>query len=565
MIVFLAGCQILGVQDKDLDEDGDGFNAINAGGPDCNDEDPDVKPGVAEILRDRIDQNCNGHDDEDWDRDGMTVDEGDCDDLDPAVRLRYFEYQDGVDNDCDGEVDEENEPADAGVSLPGEVAGDQAGAAIASGDVDQDGYSDVFVAAPEAMVDLGFAGKVYGVKGRAADWGSVTSLAQAEYAVTGVQEFDRAGTVAVGDMDGDSVPEVAIGALGYDVDGGNGNGAVGIFRPLGVGVTSFAQASPWWWGDASFAYAGGALAFVGDIDGDGGEELVVGAHGEDRAYVLSWADGASQSGPLATVAAATLQGTDEDFGWSVAGGEDLDGDGLSDYAVGAYTRSERVPIGGAVYVYAGGDTEPTILLEGDVDYAKIGYSVALVSDVDGDGYAELLAGAPAQGARGDASRGVAHLLLGEASWTGRSLDEATQIQGQSEGEFLGVSVAGVGDVDSDGLGDFAVGSLSNEEGLEAGAVYLFLGGSRSYAGVDYVADPNHVDAVFLGTEGAAAYVVAGVGNTNGKVDGDWEDVLPYDDFVLGAPGYEERQGAAFLFFGQPTHVPSSLKHGSLHF
>lgn len=556
--LFLTGCQLTWVFDQDLDYDNDGYITDQAqGGDDCKDHLAAINPGAVEKEGDGIDQNCNGDNDEDADLDGYTIDQGDCDDNANWIRNDYFEMaQDTDDNDCDKVVNEINDLGGRNwLSWAGEAAGDQFGWAVAGGDTDGDGYSDLVVTAPKALAHQRFEGITYKISGRQ-EWAPSLLDYDADATVTGTAEYDRAGSsVALGDLDGDGVAEPVLGALGYDVGDGNSNGAVGLFDPLATGATDFSNAGILWEGSDDFGNAGQSVAFIGNVTGDLGEEILVGADGINRAYVLASSEKAGQGGSLGDVATALLEGSEEDehFGWSVAGGNDLDGDGISDYAVGAPSHSSNLLSAGAVYVYSGGTFPPSepLILRGLVEYGGVGFSLALVNDVESDGYGDLLTGAPAQGARGDASRGVVYLLPGSADLSQSTLEEATQIQGQYENEFLGLSVANAGDINSDGFGDFLLGSLSDEGGEDAGAIYLFLGGVRSYDLAEYGA--NNADAIFLGTGGMMAYVGNRVGNVNGKHYDDIEASLPYDDFVIGAPGDNDQAGRAFLFLGQPTH------------
>ena len=91
------------------DADGDGFSGEEFGGDDCDDGDPDVYPGAMETWYDSVDQDCDGASDFDQDGDGSNrYPEGeDCDDQDAGVSPLSAERQDGLDNDCDGLIDED--------------------------------------------------------------------------------------------------------------------------------------------------------------------------------------------------------------------------------------------------------------------------------------------------------------------------------------------------------------------------------------------------------------------------------------------------------------------------
>ncbi|MGD2249106.1 MAG: putative metal-binding motif-containing protein [Candidatus Methanofastidiosia archaeon] len=109
-VILTANCSFHIIQCRNPDNDGDGYNSIPYGGKDCNDDDNSVYPGAEEVC-DGIDNNCDGQIDEgfpktDNDDDGYTDCEGDCDDTDPDIHPEAEEVCDGKDNDCDGQIDE---------------------------------------------------------------------------------------------------------------------------------------------------------------------------------------------------------------------------------------------------------------------------------------------------------------------------------------------------------------------------------------------------------------------------------------------------------------------------
>lgn len=221
--------------------------------------------------------------------------------------------------------------------------------------------------------------------------------------------------------------------------------------------------------------------------------------------------------------------------WSQAA--DFDNDGDSELVVGA--PKYRVGVG-RVYTYVrreadGGVTAPTSTLEAPaVGSGSFGASLATAGDVDGDGYVDLVVGAYALGARG-----AAYLYRGSPD--GVSSHPSTTLSNAAAPPNFGWAVAGVGDVNRDGYGDVAVGATGDDG--DVGRVSLFLGSStglRATPDAD-ISIPMLVDARF-------GHCLAPLGD----IDDDG-----FDDFAVGAPGFEAATGRAFIVRGRGdvTRIP----------
>jgi hypothetical protein len=225
------------------------------------------------------------------------------------------------------------------------------------------------------------------------------------------------------------------------------------------------------------------LTWVGDTDGDGLDDILVGAPGCDSSYLVRGrADLADM--PL-TFADATFQGhAYSDLGFCQAGAGDVDGDGYPDLLLGASGDDTVDSSAGAAYLFMGGpalcsrsvdDADATFL--GLHPYDNAGDHVAGVGDLDSDGFAEIAIGA--LGADGDLHNiGVVHLVWGAPDIAGGSLSGADVILwGEAGDDFAGSGVAGIGDVDGDGTPDIAVGAVGSDAGAcDGGAVYLVSAG-----------------------------------------------------------------------------------------
>ena len=220
---------------------------------------------------------------------------------------------------------------------------------------------------------------------------------------------------------------------------------------------------------------------------------------------------------IRTVIAPTGEGAGDNFGYSVSGAGDVNGDGYADVIVGAYLNDAAGSNVGRAYVYYGGpgaDAVADLTLTGEAAGDLFGYSVSGAGDVNGDGYADVIVGAYSDDGGGlDAGR--AYVYFG-----GPGADAVADLTltGAAAGDWFGWSVSGAGDVNGDGYADVIVGGhLDDAGGMDAGRAYVYFGGP----GADAVAD--------LTLTGAAAgdqfgISVAGAGDVNG--DG-------YADVIVG--------------------------------
>ncbi len=387
----------------------------------------------------------------------------DCDDQDASVHPGAFEYQDGLDNDCDGLTDR-TPLAEAHALLLGEEAGDYAGHSLAgAGDLDGDGHDDLLVGAP-CRDDAGeSAGAAYVVLGPVS--GS-SSLAETQR-LHGESAGDLAGLqlAGIGDFWGSAAPALLVGAGGHDGAAADAGAAYLLARPLEK--TSLAEAELLLLGAAAGEEAGEAVAGAGDVDGDGLPDLLVGAPNE--------ASAGSAAGAAYLVCGA-LKG---------------------ELSLAQATARLRAPTAGC---YAG-------------------KSVASAGDVDGDGYGDVLVGGPGW----SAARGACWLLLGPLEGERDLVSADGALYGAGAGDALGMAVAGAGDVDGDGCHDLLVGAMGG-----AGAAFLVLGPLQGTLAAE------DADAVF-----------------EGQAEGD------YAGFSLDAAGDLNGDGSPDLLAGVPQGPPSA--------
>jgi len=343
-----------------------------------------------------------------------------------------------------------------------------------------------------------------------------------------------------GDVNGDGYSDVIVGADAYD-NGQTDEGRAYLY----LGSASGLAVPPAWTAESDLADArfGYSVASAGDVNGDGYSDVVVGAIffsngqlGEGRAFVYL----GSASG-LATTPAWTAESDNAggQFGGSAAGAGDLNGDGYGDVIVGApaYTNGETEE--GAAFLYLGSASglaaAPAWTAEGDEFFAVFGVSVATAGDVNGDGYSDAIVGADAYAGTLD-SAGRALLYLGSAS--GLAATPAwTAVTAQPSAAF-GHSVATAGDVNGDGYSDVIVGApnYDNEHSAE-GKAFLYLGSASGLGSTAaWTAESNQNFAGYASS-------VAPAGDVNG--DG-------YADVIVGSFFYDNGQtdeGRAFVYFG----------------
>jgi FG-GAP repeat protein/VCBS repeat protein len=421
-----------------------------------------------------------------------------------------------------------------------------------AGDVNGDGYSDVIVGAYEATDSTGHAGagKAYVYLGSASGLATTPS-----WTVMGSQIEEHLGisVATAGDVNGDGYSDVIVGAPNYD-NGQTDKGQAYVY----LGSASGLSTTPTWTGEGNQAGAsfGGSVATAGDVNGDGFSDIIVGAPYYDngqtdqgQAYVYL---GSGSSVAVLPSWSTQCDQAGEDLGWSVASAGDVNGDGYSDVIIGAPDYDNGQTDEGKALLFLGSAsglaTSPAWMAEGNLDGISFGGSVASAGDVNGDGYSDVIIGASGFGPENTAvvGSGSAYVYLG--SPVGLAATPAWTVAGEHQSDEFGNSVASAGDVNGDGFSDVIVGAPGFDNGANTneGRAYLYLG---SAAGLG-------TTPAWLGGSGLAqsqfGHSVASAGDING--DG-------YSDVIVGASNYNDgvniRGGRVYLFLGSPSGVPAT--------
>jgi len=539
-----------------LDRDNDGFGVweqakVRCAAPtgyvdnseDCADDDADVYPGAPEFC-DKIDQDCNGEvDDEavdavayytDFDLDGyggtdsaiyaceqpegsITIG-GDCDDFSAIINPEAVERCDLIDNDCNGIVDD----------------ADSLDATTWYGDKDRDGFGD-----PEDTVQ---------------------SCNQPEYFV---------GEANAGDCN-DSDESVNPGANEVCNDGidNNCNGSADfcLYENWEYGSDTMFTFT----GRGSSAYYGVDNSIVGDVNGDGIDDFIIGGY-RGTGDACSDAGNTYCGDTILIYGDTELSGKDlnasdgisfspttryDYAGISVAGLGDLDGDGYADFGIGAYSDDYGGSSSGSVYVVYGGpdlggpgdwhDLNAHAQFFEEASYQYLGYGMA-GGDVDGDGYGDALFAAPDSDNGPSSNLGAIYVYYGSNSRASfGSVRDLPTLYGANSYDDLGSNTGhgiGTGDFNGDGVDDALIGSRYYDApgASSSGRVYLIYGdattrlagrvGAEDVAAATYVGNTSSVQ---LGT------TATGVGDTNG--DG-------YEDLGMCGYGASSYAGKCSIVYG----------------
>ncbi len=325
---------------------------------------------------------------------------------------------------------------------------------------------------------------------------------------------------SVGDVNGDGYDDIVVGANFYPSEGGQGRAYLFFGGPGIDSVADLVIPAP----PGGTGWFGISVAGAGDFNGDGYPDIIIGARyaGLPGKAFIYYGGPSLDATPDVTLTGETT-GSSTWFGNSVAGVGDVNGDGVDDVIVGAPTYGPGGTQVGRVYIYFGGrppDAIPDRVFTGPATNDQLGWVVGSAGDMNGDGHPDVFATAPRYYA-GGTDPGAAYVWFGGPGFD--AVPDLT-IHGSALRDRI-VSAANAGDINADGFSDLVIARQDRAE--------VFFGGSA----------PNVVpDLTIPGTFTS----VAGARDVNG--DG-------VDDFVLGAPGDDTGgtdAGRVSVYFGGST-------------
>ncbi|RKF14242.1 hypothetical protein D6851_17340, partial [Altericroceibacterium spongiae] len=491
-----------------------------------------------------------------------------------------------------------------GFIVQGDEAGDRLGYRSMQnmGDVNGDGYDDWIIGAYVNDDGGSDTGAAYVLFGGAGGFGTVdatgrrvidlSSLSASQgFAILGDNSSDYLGysVSLAGDVNGDGYDDLIIGAYRND-DGGTSAGAAYVlfgkasgFGTVDLGNTLSAADGFKIIGDTTEDYLGLSVSSAGDVNGDGYDDLIVGAYRNDdggtdtgTAYVLfgkaSGFGTVDTSSSLSASDGFKIYGdnTDDYLGYSVSSAGDVNGDGYADVIVGAHGNDDGGTDTGTAYVLFGkasgfGTVNTSSSLSasdgfkiyGDNTDDYLGLSVSSAGDVNGDGYDDLIVGAYANDDGGSDDEGAAYVIFGKASGfgtvdlgSGLSASDGFKIMGAVSNDYLGYSVSSAGDVNGDGYADLIIGAYANDDGgSDAGAAYVIFGKASGYGTVD-LDTLTAADGFIIQGDTADDYLGIAVSSA-GDIDGDG-----YDDLLVGAYSGDDggsNAGEAYVLYGSALY------------
>ncbi|MGL1922598.1 MAG: FG-GAP-like repeat-containing protein [Hyphomicrobiales bacterium] len=428
-----------------------------------------------------------------------------------------------------------------GFRLDGAKKDDDAGYSVSSaGDVNGDGYDDIIIAAPEAdhngKANNGSSYVVFGGReGFLANKNLSTLDGSDGFRLDGVNINDQAGrqVSSAGDINDDGYDDIIIGASKADNNiNGSGSsfvvfGKAGGFA-AGMNLSTLDGENGFRLDGGGIAdYSGVSVANAGDVNGDGYDDIIIGANGAENNSGSSYVVFGNKNGydPTLDLDNLGLNGFEiggevgaagHDYsGGSVASAGDVNGDGYDDIIIGATHADGSVDTSGNAYVIYGrfNNTDIDLSLLNGYSGSKIsgvsvgnltGGSVSSAGDINGDGYDDIIIGAANADYNGRANSGSSYVVFGQKNGLGPNFilsamdgSDGFRIDGGKAVDLSGTSVSAAGDVNADGYDDLIVGAYAADDGgVTSGSTYIIYGGTQFSASAQ---DASFGDDIVTGT------------------------------------------------------------------
>jgi hypothetical protein len=495
-----------------------------------------------------------------------------------------------------------------------EGAGSNTGWSVSSaGDVNGDGFDDVIIGSRFAALDgagpSAPQGASYVVFGQPSGWSSSLDLSSLDgtngFRLDGVDLSDWSGysVSSAGDVNGDGFDDVIIGSPYADPSDQSRGGESHVVFGQSSGWSPSLDLSSL---DGTYGFridgegrsdlSGHSVSSAGDVNGDGFDDVIIGAYGADpdgqslsgASYVVfGQSSGWNSSLDLSSLNGSNGfridgEGVNDQIGISVSSAGDFNGDGFDDVIIGAPYSSLPSDLSGASYVVFGQSSGWSSSLDlsslngtngfridgGEPSLHYSGYSVSSAGDVNGDGNGDVIIGAygasriTATGTYVADIPGVTYVVFGQSSGWGSSFDLSSvdgagldgsngfgfRLVGVDSEDYSGWSVSSAGDVNGDGTGDVIIGSPyanrnSSFEG--AGASYVVFGRPPHFAwksslALSSLSGTNGFRLDGVGWDDRSGSSVSSAGDVNG--DG-------FDDVIIGAWHADDEVGESYVVFG----------------
>ncbi|HJQ97522.1 MAG TPA: FG-GAP-like repeat-containing protein, partial [Candidatus Polarisedimenticolaceae bacterium] len=357
-------------------------------------------------------------------------------------------------------------------------------AVSAAGDVNGDGFGDVLVGAPTYDNTLPDEGEAFVWFGSAVGLGPDGTPLNADWKAPGGQAFASCGmrVARAGDVNADGYDDFIIAVPDFDNGITNDDGAAVVFHGGPAGPPASGNWTLIYESDFGGASFGRAVAGAGDVNGDGYDDVVIGAPFDTD---ITFQQGSvhlyyGSSTGLGAQVWASYGAANSWFGFSVAGVGDVNGDGYADIGVGVPLH-DTLPFNnddGRLLVWYGASSIPAATQSWSYssrqDDAHLGGSIAAAGDVNGDGYADIIAGADLWDAT-QSNEGRAFVFHGSA--TGPPNIPNWWADGGQAGAIFGLNTGSAGDVNGDGYSDVIVGAQQwNDAQNDSGNARVYLGG-----------------------------------------------------------------------------------------
>ena len=434
----------------------------------------------------------------------------------------------GSDSDFAANFDLSSLDGSNGFRLDGVAASDTSGTSVSSaGDVNNDGIDDLIIGAQGADPNGNSSGASYVVFGSDNDFSATFNLSSLDgsngFRLDGLAGIDLLGTSVsgAGDINNDGIDDIIVSAHASDLNGNSNSGSSYVvfgsnedfsatFNLLSLDGSNGFRLD----GVAANDFSGYSVSSAGDFNGDGFDDIIIGAYGADlngsnsgASYVIFGKD----SSFSATFDLSSLDGSNgfrldgvverDSLGRSVSSAGDFNGDGFDDILIGAIGADPNgTSSAGSSYVVFGSDSDFSATfdlssldgsngfrLDGLAVGDNLGRSVRSVGDFNDDGFDDILIGAQGADPNGNSGAGSSYVVFGSdsdfsATFDLSSLDSTNgfRLDGVAEFDFSGWSVSGAGDVNNDGADDLIIGAyLADSNGTNSGSSYVVFGRSTA--------------------------------------------------------------------------------------